>query len=172
MSTIMYEDKNIKITRFGLGADRGVAYAVNDIEFLIKKLLNKTKTVAQVLVSAIQARENCYQSNNEEWKGKWDDLIDRIIKNGPSGSGIDNGTKLHTQSFSGKHQLEWFSVRGDYHHMDEQGGYDGWTEHEICVLKGWDGVELKIRGKNRNDIKDYLYEVYDYWLNSECKETM
>ena len=44
--------------------------------------------------------------------------------------------------------------------MDEHGGYDGWTEHKIIVTPSLVyGFELRVTGKDRNDIKDYIAEV-------------
>lgn len=51
-----------------------------------------------------------------------------------------------------------------YHHMDEGGYYDGWTDHTITITPSFDGIDIAIGGRNRNDIKDYLHEVYYYAL--------
>jgi hypothetical protein len=47
------------------------------------------------------------------------------------------------------------------------GYYDGWTDHTVKVYPDWSGVRLNITGRNRNDIKDYLYETWDYALSQE-----
>jgi len=53
--------------------------------------------------------------------------------------------------------------------MDEYGGYDGWTEHEMKVTPEWDGVAIDISGEDRNDTIDYLHGVYQEWLNENCE---
>lgn len=85
----------------------------------------------------------------------------------PSGSGIDSGTKIIGQKCSPRR----FVMVAEYHHMNESGMYDGWTSHTITVKAHlyW-GFELTVGGRNRNDIKDYLYEVYDSCLREEVDE--
>jgi len=52
--------------------------------------------------------------------------------------------------------------------MDGMGGYDGWTEHKITVRPSLQfGFNMKISGRDRNGAKEYLYQVYEEWLNSE-----
>lgn len=46
--------------------------------------------------------------------------------------------------------------------MNDNGCYDGWTEHRITVRPEFDGVSITVSGSNRNDIKDYIsYIFYD-----------
>jgi hypothetical protein len=45
--------------------------------------------------------------------------------------------------------------------MDEHGHYDGWTEHKLIItLSLPNEFRLSITGRNRNQIKDYLYELF------------
>jgi len=54
--------------------------------------------------------------------------------------------------------------------MDEYGGYDGWTEHTITVRPDLiHTIVLGISGRNRNDIKDYLYDVYHHILTLDVR---
>jgi len=48
--------------------------------------------------------------------------------------------------------------------MNENGYYDGWTSHTVTVTPGWNGPELRITGRDRNQIKDYLYDTFHYAL--------
>ncbi len=82
----------------------------------------------------------------------------------PSGSGIDNGTKLDATSKPNRLVFTF-----GFHHMDENGYYDGWTTHTAVVTPSlvW-GYDLRITGQNRNEIKDYLHDVFTYWLNEEA----
>ncbi len=83
----------------------------------------------------------------------------------PSGSGIDCGVKLDESS--GPERLV-FTL--SFHHMDEAGYYDGWTEHKAIVtptLADHDGMRLRVTGgRNRNDINDYLHDVMDSALTA------
>jgi hypothetical protein len=72
----------------------------------------------------------------------------------PSGSGIDNGTKVADISDSA------LLLSCGFHHMNDGGMYDGWTEHTIRVKPDWRGIKLTVTGRNRNEVKDYLGELY------------
>lgn len=84
----------------------------------------------------------------------------------PSGSGIDCGTKIDLDA-SNRNKLVLLAA---YHHMNESGMYDGWTEHRIIVVPDLaSGFTLNITGRNRNGIKEYLYDTYWPVLNEPCK---
>lgn len=115
----------------------------------------------QHIASAIVARRNCTERNNTEWHGRWTELLDHIAKNLlPSGSGIDCGSTIDIDASDSSR----FFIDLSFHHMNENGYYDGWTEHRITVKPSFDGIDLRISGKDRNEIKDYLHEVYDIVL--------
>ena len=85
----------------------------------------------------------------------------------PSGSGWDCGTKLDYEK-SNPDKLVFY---GSYHHMNENGMYDGWTEHTIIVTPSLAfGFDVKITGRDRNDIKDYLGEMFQHALSEPVKE--
>ena len=94
----------------------------------------------------------------EEIVGKCFQEIEDCIKNYfPSGSGFDSGTKLREDSTPEKLRFQ-----ADFHHMDENGYYDGWTEHQVIItpcLKY--GYSIRITGRNKKQIKDYLYDLFD-----------
>lgn len=78
----------------------------------------------------------------------------------PSGAGWDHGTKIDTRSHE-----ERILLHGSFHHMNEAGFYDGWTDHTIIVTASLrTAFTLKIAGRDRNDIKDHLYELFDVSL--------
>ena len=127
-------------------------------------------SIAQSLAKFIQARANCVENGNNKWYDKWDDRIEAIMKNAPSGSGIDNGTTLLKIVLDKSNSPKVLMFLCEYHHMDENGSYDGWTSHYIKVSPTWNGVDIVINGENRNGIKDYLHDVYDEWLNQELED--
>ena len=129
------------------------------------------KKVYQALAGKIIAVGNCINSQNTEWQSKHEDAIAEIIKqSAPSGSGIDAGTKFDigdNLKFNGQKLV----FQTAYHHMNEGGGYDGWTEHTITVTPSlWNGFNLKISGRDRDSIKEYLHEVYSEWLDSKIED--
>ena len=104
---------------------------------------------------------------NEEWAAVMEEKIDIIMQGAPSGSGIDSGTRIIAEKCS----REKLVFSADYHHMNEVGFYDGWTEHLIIVTHDLINLNIRVTGKNRNNIKEYLAEVYHYWLTKEVNWT-
>ena len=86
------------------------------------------------------------------------------MSHAPSGSGFDSGTELVTGS------MNKLVFKTAFHHMDEMGGYDGWTEHKVTVTGSllFD-YNIKISGRDRNNIKEYMTEVFCAWLDEESK---
>jgi hypothetical protein len=91
-----------------------------------------------------------------EWQEKWRNRLDRLQDMLPSGSGIDNGTKI---DFDRSSESKIVLTAG-YHHMNDGGYYDGWTDHTITIRPTFRGIDITISGRNRNEIKDYLHDVY------------
>lgn len=115
----------------------------------------------QVIHSALVARRNCNDSGNYAWRNKWDDVLDWAESQLPSGSGVDRGSKIERDS------IDRIRISADFHHMDENGFYNGWTEHEVIVSPAFTGIDIRVTGRNRNGIKDYLSDVF---LNALCSE--
>lgn len=114
------------------------------------------RTLVQHLSSTLQARNNCIKSDNLRWENKHNDRISALEKFLPSGSGIDRGTKfLDTESKPERLVFEF-----GFHHMDQNGYYDGWTDHTAIVTPAFDGIDIRITGRNHNDVKDYLADVF------------
>jgi hypothetical protein len=45
--------------------------------------------------------------------------------------------------------------------MDENGYYDGWSEHKIIITPDLvNDFNVKITGKNRNNIKEYINSCF------------
>jgi hypothetical protein len=119
--------------------------------------------VLQELAKALQAYRICCERDNTEWEHKWRETIDYIISDLPSGSGIDCGTKLSEDECTATKIV----LLTSFHHMNDSGYYDGWTEHKIIITPSFDGFDMRITGRDRNDIKDYLCEVYDSALSQQ-----
>ena len=121
------------------------------------------KTVASEIYSRLMAIESCKKSNNTEWLDKHTEKLIELEKNLPSGSGIDCGSKIDTRDL----KANQFKLTLSFHHMDENGFYDGWTDHVITVRPSFGGIDLTISGKNKNGIKEYLLDTYYYALTQE-----
>src|SRR5215831_6080760 len=123
------------------------------------------RAIAQI----IAARENCKTSGNLEWfKRHTDRLVSLCLEVLPSGSGIDSGNTIDLD----KSTSDRIVVHTSFHHMDESGGYDGWTEHTVTVRPSLAfGFELTVSGRDRNEIKEYLSETFHAALSAEVRET-
>jgi len=115
---------------------------------------DKYKRIATLL----SAMENCRKSGNKEWELKHEKSIHDIIKNEfPTGCGFDAGTRLDFDR-SKPNKLVFAT---DFHHMNESGFYDGWSAHEVIVTPSLAfGFEVRVTGRDRNQIKDYIAEVF------------
>lgn len=119
----------------------------------------------QRLASLVQARHNCLVSDNVEWRDKHEETILNLVKEHmPSGSGWDCGTEILLSASTG----EKLVFKGSYHHMDQHGGYNGWTEHHLAITPSLaNGFDLKVSGRNRNDIKEHLSDLFYHALETE-----
>lgn len=93
--------------------------------------------------------------------------ISRLVREYmPSGSGFDRGTVFVTACVDAalKPVLRFTTY---FHHMDEHGGYDGWTHHTVKVEADFDGLRITVTGSNRNDIKDYIADAFHTALTQE-----
>ena len=58
-----------------------------------------------------------------------EEKLNAIMQSSPSGSGIDSGTKLDLDANTGGKLV----FNTDFHHMNEHGYYDGWSNHQVIV---------------------------------------
>ncbi len=119
------------------------------------------------LAMTVEALANCVKHPDDtvrrEWAIRHRELIEQLMLTAPSGSGIDAGTKYLDGGPVGR-----LTFTTSFHHMNDVGYYDGWTEHTVVVTPSLaSGIEIRITGVNRNEIKDYLTEVFQEWLRSE-----
>lgn len=117
------------------------------------------------LASKVCAMRNCEKTRNAEWRDKHEDSILELVEDHmPSGSGFDNGTYF---DFDTSH-AEKLVFTTSYHHMNEHGYYDGWTEHTVTITPSFiGGFNIRVSGRNRNDIKSYIGEVFANALQTE-----
>jgi hypothetical protein len=138
------------------------------------------------LAKAIQARRNCDRNHfftptegikshcadcgqiqehknhvRAEWFDRWTDYIDSLMEQMPSGSGFDSGTKINL----GASHAEKLVFTTSFHHMNDCGMYDGWTDHTVTVTPSFSGFILRVSGRNRNDIKEYIGDTFHEALN-------
>lgn len=128
----------------------------------------RTEPFYRLLASTIDALKRCEQTGNE-WASKHRAALismERDIL--PSGSGLDSGCKLDLDRSTG----ERIVITTSYHHMNDAGMYDGWTDHTITVLPSLiSRFDLRISGRNRREIKDYLHDVFHTILSEDVTQT-
>lgn len=110
------------------------------------------------LARAFNAHGNCNKRGNMDGANNAINKIETMVRNYlPSGSGFDSGTKFNWQE-SNENKLVFNTA---FHHMNEGGYYSGWTEHKVIVTPNlMFGFNIKITGRNRNDIKEYIHSCF------------
>jgi hypothetical protein len=127
--------------------------------------MNYRTQLYRKLAQTLDARTRCFATGNDEWSDKHTETIrDLVDKFMPSGSGWDSGTQFDWKQ-STPEKLVFF---GSFHHMNDAGYYDGWTEHTITVRPSLQfEITLSISGRNRNDIKEHLHEQFESALTQD-----
>ncbi len=123
-------------------------------------------TIASRIASLLLAIKNCERPGllNPAAQDMQERALKRIMEEAPSGSGFDHGTSLNREKCN-DNQIVF--VTG-FHHIDENGFYDGWTWHDVYVRANLVfGLKITITGGNRNHIKDYVHEVFHSWLSKK-----
>jgi hypothetical protein len=118
------------------------------------------------LAARVDARARSARNNNRDWFNKHTDAIKSMVKRYmPSGSGFDVGTSIDLDASNGEKLV--FST--SFHHHAEH-GYDGWTEHTVTVTASLLlGIEIKISGQNKADIKEHIHEAFYSALTEEIE---
>lgn len=134
------------------------------------RALNATETAPlyRVLASTLQAYRDCVEGASVVlgWAAaKHQERLKALVKaHMPSGSGFDNGTWLDVDAST----VDKLVFHTNFHHMDDNGSYDGWTDHTIIVRPSLSsGFYIRITGPNRNDIKAYAHDVLHDCLTTE-----
>lgn len=110
------------------------------------------------LISLIAQTCDWHKVVNDEYMGECEDRIYKLEQLLPSGSGIDAGCKIDVEKSSSDKVIITFG----YHFMNDAGYYDGWGEYKLIIKpKLWNDFDLRIVGKDRRFIKDYLYDLFD-----------
>ena len=119
------------------------------------------------LATLIDARKRCIETNND-FANTHQVTIERLVRDHmPSGSGFDNGTQIDLDKSHAGRLV--FSTA--FHHMNETGYYDGWTEHTVRVTPSFlGGFDIRVSGRNRNDIKEYICETFGHALEQDLCE--
>lgn len=133
--------------------------------------MSKSPTVCTRIAEVFAAWQNCCNATwpNDTWAPVHRDRIERIARNLlPSGSGFDSGTSFDFEASKPQRLV----LNTSFHHMDDGGSYDGWTEHSVIVTPIFGGFDLRVTGRNRRNIKDYIGETFHAALCAEYPTEM
>lgn len=121
------------------------------------------QTVIARIASLLQAIKNCEQSNNQEWLDKHSAELSRIENNVlPHGSGFDNGCRIDRNNSTQSKIV----IDAPYHPMDEDGYYVAWRDYRVIVRPRFDGIDIDIKGKDYNGLKEYIADTFYEVLTS------
>ncbi len=128
-----------------------------------------TKLLYQRLHIAFVAMKNCERLGNTEWLQRHGETIKSLVDDHmPSGSGWDCGTSYDLNDWTDSKMV----FHGSFHHMNDGGYYDGWTDHTVTIRPSFNGIDMAISGRDRNDIKDYLGETFYSALQTEIDDAV
>lgn len=116
-------------------------------------------TVLSSIASRIETIRNLdrHNTHNPEVRDRNEDEILRIIRTFmPHGSGFDVGLELDFDRSTESKLI----FKTSFHHMSETGMYDGWTDHVVTFEATFTTPNVKVSGRNRNDIKDYIADTF------------
>ncbi len=102
--------------------------------------------------------ENCKKHNDSAWGDRHRALLAKLCKEHlPSGSGIDSGSQLDMTRSTSERLVFTFG----FHHMNADGFYTNWTDYSVIVTPSLvHTITLRITGQDRNQLKDYLHDVF------------
>lgn len=123
-----------------------------------------TNKLYQNIASALVARANCQNSDNATWAAIWTHRLTKELHDAlPHGSGFDSGVELDLAA-STPNKLVLLT---GFHHMDDNGCYDGWTHHAVIVTPDLaHGFNLRVTGRDKREIKDFIAEALHGHLNT------
>ena len=113
------------------------------------------RTILRAFSEALQAMRNCEKSGNAEWRERWIDYIAKLQSELPHGSGLDGKVEFILDKCNSRRVV----IFVEFHHM-KHGYYVGCTDHEIVATATHCGTHIRVTGRDRNGIKDYLAELF------------
>lgn len=90
--------------------------------------------------------------------GQCEDLL-------PHGSGLDGNVAIEIEKSSERKIVVGF----EFHHINKNGFYCGWTSGKVVFRPEFDGFSTKIFGdgdKKSAQIRDYMHDVFSYAMGT------
>ena len=126
----------------------------------------KSKTLVGHIACAVNSMARC-NSNGNAYADKWESLLAHIEKDIlPRGSGFDCGCRIERSP----RNPAYVQIAFSFHHMDESGRYDGWTEHTATFKPDFEtGFSLHLSGKDHNSAKEYFSDILSELLSRDFR---
>lgn len=125
------------------------------------------KKLYQAIAQTFQAYLNCLKEGNS-WQDKHAERIENLVSEYmPSGSGFDCGTNFDW----GQSRKDRLVFNTAFHHMDEMGGYIGWSDHSVIVTPSLTfDIDIRVTGKDYDGIKEYIGDIFHDALMEDVEE--
>lgn len=122
------------------------------------------RPIYQTIASRLLAMHNCQKAGNSKWFDRHKESISALVReHAPSGSGFDSGTVFDFDEST----PEKLVFHTSFHHMTE-GMYNGWSDHTVTVKPSLVfNFELKISGRDRDGVKDYIADMFQTFLSKQ-----
>lgn len=120
------------------------------------------KYLYQLIAARVPAAQGAFPNIEQSFSDRNADEIETLCREFmPSGSGFDAGTHIELDDCRARRLV----FNTSFHHMNDTGSYDGWTNHLVIVEPEFHGFTIRVTGRNRNDIKDYIADAFHHALN-------
>ena len=116
---------------------------------------NTSKPLYVFLSESLAALRNC-EAKGFAYAETWRDRLEQAARDLlPSGSGFDSGCAIDIDGS----RADRVTIETAFHHMNPHGFYDGWTQHKIHLTPAFGGFDMRVTGRDRNGIKEYIAET-------------
>jgi hypothetical protein len=120
---------------------------------------------AQKLVTYCAQLVRIFARQEPKFVDMWQPVLDCINDKLPRGSGFDSGSSFDINAS----RADRLVFNTSFHHMNDCGYYDGWSDHSVIVRPTFDGFDIRVTGRNRNDIKEHIGDMFHDILSDYVK---
>ena len=111
------------------------------------------RSTVELIATAANAQRNCATGYLDYWRQVIEWVEKQLL---PTGSGFDCGTRIEEDSCD----LKKVVLSTSFHHMNDHGLYNGWSGHKVIVTPTFNDFDLKVTGRNLNNIKEDIGEIF------------
>jgi hypothetical protein len=125
------------------------------------------QAIADAIARLARAKEYPESDLGKAWTDSASDTLRHIEREClPSVDGFHRGTTIDRDESSPVRIV----FRVDYHHATKAGFRDGWTQHRVILTPAFNGFNLRVTGKNRDEIKEVIGELFSILLCEEYRK--